>query len=72
MASCIHRASVVGRALRVTAILSVALSVAMSTAQAAELHVPVSSAQANPFWVERNMPSGWLTEHLSIIRDRCG
>jgi molybdate transport system substrate-binding protein len=48
MASCIHRAPVVGRALRVTAILSVALSVAMPTAQGAELQVPVSIALRGP------------------------
>jgi molybdate transport system substrate-binding protein len=48
MASCIHRAPVVGLALRGTAILSVALSVAMPTAQAAELQVPVSIALRGP------------------------
>jgi molybdate transport system substrate-binding protein len=48
MASCIHRAPVVGRALQVTAILSVALAVAMATAQAAELQVPVSIALRGP------------------------
>jgi molybdate transport system substrate-binding protein len=48
MASCIHRAPVIERALQVTAILSVALSVAMPTAQAAELHVPVSIALRGP------------------------
>jgi molybdate transport system substrate-binding protein len=48
MASCIHRAPVVGRALRVTAILSVALSVVMPAAQGAELQVPVSIALRGP------------------------
>jgi molybdate transport system substrate-binding protein len=48
MASCIQRAPVVGGALRVTAILSAALSVAMPTAQAAELQVPVSIALRGP------------------------
>jgi molybdate transport system substrate-binding protein len=48
MASCFHRAPVVGRALRVTAILSVAISVVMSMAHAAELQVPVSIALRGP------------------------
>jgi molybdate transport system substrate-binding protein len=48
MASCIHRVLVVGRALQVTAILSVALSVEMPMAHAAELQVPVSIALRGP------------------------
>jgi hypothetical protein len=48
MSSCIHRAPVVGRAMRVTAILSVALAVAMPAAHAAELQVPVSVAVRGP------------------------
>jgi hypothetical protein len=48
MASCIHRAVVIERASRVTAILSVALSVAMPAAHAAELQVPVSIALRGP------------------------
>jgi molybdate transport system substrate-binding protein len=48
MASCIHRAPVIERALRVTAILSVALSVAMPAAHPAELQVPVSIALRGP------------------------
>jgi len=48
MSSCIHRAPVIERALRVTAILSVALSVAMPAAHAAELQVPVSIALRGP------------------------
>lgn len=44
MPSCIRRALVIERALRVTVFLSVALSVAMPVAQAAELQVPVSVA----------------------------
>jgi molybdate transport system substrate-binding protein len=42
--SCIHRAPITGRAVRVTAVLAVALLVAMSSAEAAELQVPVSVA----------------------------
>jgi molybdate transport system substrate-binding protein len=48
MASCIHRAAVIERASPVTAILSVALSVAMPAAHAAELQVPVSIALRGP------------------------
>ena len=48
MASCIHRPPVIERALRATAILSVALSVAMPAAHAAELQVPVSIALRGP------------------------
>jgi molybdate transport system substrate-binding protein len=44
MSSCIHRAPVSGRALRVTALLSAAFSVAMSAAHAAELQVQVTVA----------------------------
>jgi molybdate transport system substrate-binding protein len=44
MSSCNHRAPVIGRTLAVTAFLSMALSVAMPTAEAAELQVPVSVA----------------------------
>jgi len=44
MSSCIHHAPVIKRALRVTAFLSVALSVAMPAAHAAELQVLVSVA----------------------------
>jgi ABC-type molybdate transport system substrate-binding protein len=48
MASCIHRAPIIERALWVTAILSVGLSVAMPAAHAAELRVPVSFALRGP------------------------
>jgi molybdate transport system substrate-binding protein len=48
MASRIHRAPVVGRALRITAILSVALPATMSRAQSTELQVPVSIALRGP------------------------
>jgi ABC-type molybdate transport system substrate-binding protein len=48
MSSRIHRAPVTGRALRVTAFLSMAFSVAMPAAQAAELQVPVSIALRGP------------------------
>jgi molybdate transport system substrate-binding protein len=48
MASCIHRPPVIERALRVTAILSVALSVALPAAHAGELQVPVSIALRGP------------------------
>src|SRR3981189_894469 len=44
MSACIYRAPVIGRALRVTAFLTVAFSAAMPGAQAAELQVPVSVA----------------------------
>ena len=48
MASCIHRAPVIEQALWVTAILSVALSIAMPAAHAAELQVSVSIALRGP------------------------
>jgi molybdate transport system substrate-binding protein len=48
MASCTHRAPVIEPALRVTAILSVALSVVVSAAHAAEVQVPVSIALRGP------------------------
>jgi molybdate transport system substrate-binding protein len=48
MPSRIHRAPLVGRALLVTAILSIMLSVVMSTGEAAELQVPVSIALRGP------------------------
>src|SRR5438552_9730948 len=44
MPSCIHRAAVTGRALRVMAFLSLAFSFAMPAARAAELQVTVSIA----------------------------
>ena len=48
MASCIHRAPVIERALRLTASLLVAVSIATPAAHAAELQVPVSIALRGP------------------------
>ena len=48
MASCIHRAPIIERALWVTAILSVVLSAAMPATHATELQVPVAFALRGP------------------------